>query len=47
LKKLPTQVRKGMNEVLYFHGYNTVGTFVYSLIIDGQVIDSKRMIFAN
>jgi hypothetical protein len=47
LKKLSTQVQKGMNEVVYFHGYNTVGTFIYSLIIDEKVIDSKRMIFAN
>jgi hypothetical protein len=47
IERIPTQIQKGMNEVLYTHGYNKVGTFVYSLVIDGNVIDSKKMIFSN
>lgn len=47
IERIPTEIQKGMNEVLYTHGYNKVGTFVYSLVIDGNVIDSKKMIFSN
>jgi hypothetical protein len=37
----------GVNEVMYTHGYNMTGTFIYSLVIDGKIIESKRMVFAN
>ena len=37
----------GMNEVIYEHGYGKVGTFIYTLFVDGKAIDSKRMVFAN
>ncbi len=47
LKRFEVEVQKGLNEVLYFHGFNAVGTFIYSLVIDGEIIDSKQMIFAN
>lgn len=46
VKKLPINLETGINEVVYFHGYNTTGTYVYSLEIDGKVVQSKRMIFA-
>lgn len=46
IKRIKTLVNKGINEVLYTHGYNEVGTFVYSLYIDGKIIDSRTMIFA-
>ena len=39
-------LRQGMNEILYEHGYGALGTYIYQLIIDGQVIDSKKMVFA-
>jgi len=47
IQRINTQIQQGVNELLYNHGYNKVGTFVYSLIIDGQIIDSKKMVFAN
>ncbi len=46
VKQLPMQLEQGINDVLYFHGYNATGTYIYSLEIDGKVIESKRMIFA-
>ena len=36
-----------MNETLYTHGYGVYGYFTYSLIIDGQIVDSRQMVFAN
>ncbi|RMF29553.1 MAG: hypothetical protein D6765_04345, partial [Bacteroidetes bacterium] len=47
VKEIPAPLKEGLNEVLYFHGYNATGTFVYSLLVDGQVLDSKTMVFAN
>lgn len=39
--------KQGYNEVLYTHGYGVRGTFAYSLLINGAVVDAKQMIFAN
>ncbi|MGJ8661712.1 MAG: M28 family peptidase, partial [Bacteroidota bacterium] len=47
IETLPIYLQEGMNEVVYEHGYGKVGTFVYTLFIDGAKIDSKRMVFAN
>jgi hypothetical protein len=47
IKQIPVDVREGMNEVLYHHGYNMVGTFLYSLYINDQMIATKKMVFAN
>ncbi len=47
LKRLNIDLKKGVNEVVYTHGYNVAGTYIYSLVVDGKVMESKRMIFAN
>lgn len=47
IQEIPTEIQLGMNELLYTHGYNAVGTYAYSLVVDGQVIASKYMVFAN
>ena len=47
IKRLQTPIQLGLNDVLYEHGYGAVGTFVYSLEIDGEIIASKKMFFAN
>lgn len=47
VKRLPLQLQAGMNEVLYDHGYNVSGTYMYALVIDGKVLQSKRMTFTN
>ncbi len=38
---------KGVNEITYDHGYNMSGTYMYTLIIDGKPIETKRMVFTN
>lgn len=45
--KMTIDLSKENAEVIYQHGYNKVGTFVYTLVIDGQNIASKQMVFAN
>jgi len=47
VEEMKINLQEGMNEVIYEHGYGKVGTFIYTLIIDGKPIDSKRMVFAN
>jgi hypothetical protein len=47
VKRLPVKLETGLNEVMYSHGYHATGTFIYSLVIDGKTIASKKMVFAN
>ncbi len=37
----------GMNEINYDHGYHKSGTYIYSLMIDGKIVQSKQMVFTN
>ena len=46
IKRLPASSAEGVNEVIYNHGYNQEGTFIYSLEVDGRPIESKMMVFA-
>lgn len=48
LKRFPLDLRPGLIQVLYGyenHRYQP-GTYYYSLVIDGQVVDTKAMIYA-
>lgn len=47
LKIIPIEINEGLNEVLYTHGYGATGVLYYSLYIDGKLIDTKAMVFAN
>lgn len=47
VKRIPLELTEGMNEVVYEHGYGVTGTYVYSLVVDGRLIQSKKMEFAN
>lgn len=46
ITRIPASSSEGVNEVIYNHGYNKEGTFVYTLEIDGRPIESKMMVFA-
>ena len=47
IRRLDLRPQLGVNEVLYRHGYGVAGVYGYQLVIDGIVVASKRMIFAN
>jgi hypothetical protein len=47
VKQLPIKLEEGMNEVLFEQGSVRSGIYLYSLIIDGKCVQSKRMVFAN
>jgi Zn-dependent M28 family amino/carboxypeptidase len=40
-------LKPGVNEAFYDHGYGKTGTYFYALVIDGNEISRKSMIFAN
>jgi hypothetical protein len=45
VKRLPIKLNTGINEVIYDHGYGAMGTYVYTLVIDGKPTQSRQMIF--
>ncbi len=47
LKSIPVEINQGLNEVMYTHGYGATGLLYYSLIVDGKVVGTKAMVFAN
>ena len=47
IERIPVALQQGMNEVLYTHGYGVRGTFAYALVVDGQAVDARQMVFAN
>lgn len=48
VSELPiAHIREGLNEHLYVHGYGQTGVYVYRLVVDGQVMDAREMVFAN
>jgi len=47
ISKTKIALKTGMNEIDYSHGYHMSGTFIYSLEIDGKIVQSKKMVFTN
>ena len=47
VESLTIDLKPGVNEAFYEHGYGKTGTYFYALVIDGNEISRKSMIFAN
>lgn len=47
IERIHMDLNNEINEVQYKHRYGKSGIFNYSLFVDYQLIDSKRMVFAN
>ena len=47
IKEFPLNLKIGINETLYHHGRNPNGTYFYQLVIDGEIIDSKKIVFGG
>ncbi len=45
IQKLPLELKSGINEVLYEHGFSQSGTYFYSLEVDGQILSTKKLVF--
>jgi hypothetical protein len=47
VKRIRVPLHKGVNEVVYDHGYGVTGAYIYSLFIDGLPIQSRKMVFSR
>ncbi len=47
IRRIQIELINGVNEVQYNHGYHQSGTFIYTLVIDGKPVESRRMVFNN
>jgi hypothetical protein len=47
LQRIKVPLTKGINQVVYNHGFNTSGIYICTLLIDGLPIQSTKMIFRN
>ena len=47
VKSINVPLKKGINEVLFEHGYGLAGTYIYSLCIDGVPVESRKMLFGK
>ena len=47
LQEISLELKEGLNEVLYEHGYNMQGILNCTLLLDGKPFQSRQMIFAN
>ena len=47
VENMKIDLKPGVNEAFYQHGYGKTGTYFYTLVIDGNEISLKSMIFAN
>jgi hypothetical protein len=45
--RLPVKLNAGVNEVEFNYGYQTGGTFLYSLVIDGKKFATRKMVLSN
>jgi hypothetical protein len=45
VQRIRVPLHKGINEVMYDHGFGFTGTYIYSLIIDGLPAQSRTMVF--
>lgn len=46
IKEFGVELTPGFHEILYDHGYNAAGAFIYGIVVDGKIVGQKRMIFA-
>ena len=48
LARMPIELKEGLNEVIYdFQNHQYIpGTYAYSLVLDGRVVDTKQMVYA-
>lgn len=47
IEDLPIRLVQGLNEVSYVHGYHKTGMYNYSLVVDGDLLLTRQMVFAN
>lgn len=44
VEEIPLTLEADISEVNFYHGFHASGTYVYSLVVDGVVLDSRKMV---
>ena len=47
ISRMPVVLQKGMNQVVFNHGFSASGIYICTLLIDGQPVQSTKMIFGR
>ena len=47
IARIPVEIHQGVNEVLYNHGFHASGVFSCTLFVNGEKIDSVKMVFKD
>ena len=47
ITRIPVALQKGVNQVVYNHGFSASGVYICTLLIDGQPAQSTEMIFGR
>ncbi|MCO6501066.1 MAG: M28 family peptidase [Vicingus serpentipes] len=47
VKEIPISLKGQYNEVAFEHGYGQAGIYIYSLVVDGKLLSTKQMVYAN
>ena len=47
VQEIPITLEADLNEVLFHHGFHAAGVYYYSLVIDGRVVQTRRMVMAG
>ncbi len=47
INRMPVTLQKGVNQVVYNHGFAAAGIYICTLLIDGQPVQSTKMIFGR
>jgi hypothetical protein len=47
ISRIPVSLQKGVNEVVYNHGFDVSGVYICTLLIDGQPVQSTKMVFTR
>ena len=47
ITRIPVPLQKGVNQIVYNHGFSASGIYICTLLIDGQPVQSTEMIFGR
>ncbi|HET6255160.1 MAG TPA: M28 family peptidase [Puia sp.] len=47
ISRIPVPLRKGVNQIVYNHGFAASGIYICTLLIDGQPVQSTEMVFGR
>ncbi|HLZ88716.1 MAG TPA: M28 family peptidase [Puia sp.] len=45
ISRIPVHLQKGLNQVVFNHGFGAAGIYICSLIVDGLPVQSTKMVF--